>query len=244
MANKVLVHELAEPLGSAKTAKIDVDCGVGHLAVSRLAGNEQLLAKGTLQHLVKQDVPSRTVNMSGGQSNLTLRAGEAKHSGFHFPPWAGCGGAYEWQMQLNPVVPSDVSVQSRGGNVNMDLAGMAITRLSAASGGGNLALVLPDNATDLSVTAKTGGGRINVQVGTAIKGNNSITANSGAGSVVVSLPSGVAANINVTTGMGKVIVDPRFTKIDKNTYRSPDYDTAVVRIEVTARSGAGNVTVT
>jgi len=40
-----------------------------------------------------------------------------------------------------------------------------------------------------------------------------------------------------------VIVDPRFTKIDKDIYQSMDYDGAAIKVEVTARSGAGNVSV-
>ena len=81
-------------------------------------------------------------------------------------------------------------------------------------------VVLPDNAADLSVTAKTG-----------------------AGNVTVSVPSGVAAKIHASSGLGKVIVDPRFSKLDDNTYQSPDYDAAANRVEITASSGAGNVSV-
>ena len=41
----------------------------------------------------------------------------------------------------------------------------------------------------------------------------------------------MAAKIHATSGLGKVIVDSRFSKIDDNTYQSPGYD------------GAGNVSV-
>jgi hypothetical protein len=61
--------------------------------------------------------------------------------------------------------------------------------------------------------------------------------------VAICLPAGVAALIHATTGMGKVIVDPQFSQIDKYTYQSPDYDSAVDRIEIKAKSGAGNVSV-
>ena len=138
---------------------------------------------------------------------------------FRFP-WAACNGATEWQIHLNPTVSSDITAHSDGGNVKLDLAGMAITRVSADTGGGNMEVVLPDNAADLSVTAK-----------------------SGAGNVVVHLPSGIAARIHATSGLGKVIVDSWFSKIDKNTYQSPDYDGAANKVEITASSGAGNVSV-
>jgi hypothetical protein len=43
--------------------------------------------------------------------------------------------------------------------------------------------------------------------------------------------------------VGKVIVDSRFSKIDRNTYKSPDYDGAANKVEITVNSGAGNVSV-
>ena len=67
--------------------------------------------------------------------------------------------------------------------------------------------------------------------------------NSGAGDVVVRLPRGLVARIHVTSGLGKGTVHSRFSKIDDRTYQSPDYDRAVDKIEITAKSGAGNVSV-
>jgi predicted membrane protein len=104
-------------------------------------------------------------------------------------------------------------------------------------------VVLPDNAANLSATAKTGAGNVTVEVGSGIEGSNTVEANSGAGNVVVRVPSGIAAKVHATSGLGKVIMDPRFVKMDGNTYQSHDYDGAADRIEVTVHSGAGNVSV-
>jgi len=48
----------------------------------------------------------------------------------------------------------------------------------------------------------------------------------------------------VRNGLGKVTVDPRFSKINGNTYRSPDHVGAADKVEFTLNSGAGNVSVT
>ena len=103
--------------------------------------------------------------------------------------------------------------------------------------------VLPDHTVNLSVTAKTGGGKVTVEIGSGITGSSTLNASSGAGDVVVRIPSGVAARIHAATGLGKALVDPRFSKIDKDTYQSSDFDLAVNKIEITAHSGAGNVSV-
>ena len=104
-------------------------------------------------------------------------------------------------------------------------------------------VVLPDNAANLSVTARSGAGNVSVEFGNGITGSNTVNAKSGAGNVVVQVPNGLAARVHVTYGMGKATIDSRFSKIDKNTYQSPDYDGAANNVEITVNSGAGNVSV-
>jgi hypothetical protein len=70
-----------------------------------------------------------------------------------------------------------------------------------------------------------------------------VEASSGAGNVEVRVPRGTPALIHAHSGMGKVIIDPGFGRLDNETYRSPDYDTAQNKVEITAASGAGNVTI-
>ncbi len=209
IGGKVLAQELSEPLAGATAARFDIYTGSGNLAIDQLSGSEQLLASGTLQYQESLGQPARTLDSSNGQANLTLKWGENS---------APCTAAIEWLLHLNPTVSSEIVARSGGGNVSLNLAGMAVTRVSAETGGGNMDLVLPENTVNLSVTAKTG-----------------------AGNVVVSVPSGTAAKIHASTGLGKTIIDSRFTKIDENTYQSPDYESAANKVEITAGSGAGNV---
>jgi Cell wall-active antibiotics response LiaF, C-terminal len=242
MTKKVLTENLSEPMNGATSAKVDINTDSGNLTIDRLAGGEQMLASGTLQYLESQGLPTRTLASSNGQATLTLKSGGTGQSWFHFP-WATCNGATEWQIHLNPTVSSEITAHSDGGNVKLDLAGMAVTRVSADTGGGNMDVVLPDNAAHLGVTAKTGAGNVTVEIGSGITGSNTVSASSGAGNVAVLVPNGVAAKIHATSGMGKVIVGSRFSKVDSRTYQSPDYDGAANKIEITANSGAGNVSV-
>jgi hypothetical protein len=242
MAKNVLTDNLSAPLGGATAAMVDIDSDLGHLTIDRLSGGEQVLANGTLGYFEKQGVPHRSVNTSDGQTTLVLKGGGSERSWFR-APWAACGGAYKWQIHLNPAVSSDITAHTGGGNVVLNLAGMAITRLSADSGGGNMDVVLPEDAANLSIAARTGGGNVTIEVGGGITGSNTVSASSGAGNVAVRLPSGIAARVHATSGMGKVIVDPRFSKLDATTYQSPDYDGAADRVEITLHSGAGNVSV-
>jgi hypothetical protein len=219
MAKNVLTDNFVEPLDGVTTASFDIHAGDGNLSIDRLSGDEALLAGGALQYFEKQGRPTRTLTSRPGQVTLALRSGAAGHRWLRMP-WAACNGATEWNIHLNPTVLSAITAHSDGGNVKIDLTGMAVTCVSADTGGGNMDVVLPDDAADLSVIAKTG-----------------------AGNVTVSIPNGVAARIHATTGLGKVIMDPRFNKIAEDVYQSTDFDTAANRIEITTRSGAGNVSI-
>ncbi len=219
MATNVLTQNLAEPLGDATTAKVAIDNGDGNLVIDGFIGGEQLLASGTLQYLEKQGLPTRTLNTSNGQAAFQLKASGGGQAWFRLP-WHTCNGATEWQIHLNPKVQVDLTAHSDGGNVRLDLADMAVTHVAADTGGGNMDVILPEDAANLSVTAK-----------------------SGAGNVVVHIPGNVAARIYATTGLGKTIVDPKFSKIDKNMYQSSDFESAANRVEITIHSGAGNVSV-
>src|SRR5512139_1172253 len=208
MAKNILTDNLSEPLSGATTGKVDINAGDGNLTIDRLTGGEQVLASGTMQYLEKQGPPTRTLVSSNGQATLTLKGSRGEQPWFRLP-WAACNGATEWHIHLNPTVSSDITAHSDGGNVKLNLAGMAITRVSADTGGGNIDVVLPDNASGLNVKASTG-----------------------AGNVVVLVPSGIAARIHASTGLGKVIVNSRFNKIDGNTYQSSDFDSAASKVEI------------
>jgi len=242
VTNDRRIENLSAPLDGATTAKVDIDAGTGNLTLDQLPAGEHLLASGTLEYFERQGAPIVAVHTEHGQATLRLRGQGGGLPWFRLP-WVACSGATEWRIHFNPLIPSDMTVHTGGGNVKLNLAGMAITRLLADTGGGNLELVLPDHAANLSVLARTGAGNVTIEIGSDLIGNNTLQATSGAGNVVVRVPRGLPAKVHASSGLGKVTVDPRFSKIDRGTYQSPDYDGAVDRIKITAHSGAGNVSV-
>jgi hypothetical protein len=242
MTKNLLTEKLLEPHNGATAAKFDIHAGDGNLIIDCLTGGEPVLASGQLQYFEKQGLPKRSLVSSHDQVTLTLKGGRDLRPRFHFP-WSACNGATEWQIHLNPTVASDITAHTDGGNVKLKLAGMTITRLLAETGGGNVEVVLPENAANLSAAARTGGGNITVEIGSGTAGSNIINAKSGAGNVVVRIPRGIAARIHAATGLGKVIMDPLFSKTGDNTYQSSDFESAVNKVELLANSGAGNVIV-
>jgi hypothetical protein len=242
MADNILTDNLSVPLNSTTAANIDIDTHTGNLTIDRLLATDGVLASGTLEYFEDQGLPIQSVSSDNGQTTLSVKGGGGKRSWFHLP-WEVCNGAFEWQVHLNPAVPSDITAHSGGGNVRLDLTGMAVTHVSADTGGGNMDVVLPDNTANLAVTARTGAGNVTVDLGSGISGTGIVEAHSGAGNVTVRVPVGIAARIHAHSGLGKATVDPRFIQMDRDTYESPDYASAAGKLDLTARSGAGNVIV-
>jgi hypothetical protein len=242
MSNELLTDELSAPLNGATSARVEIDTGTGNLTVDNLPAGTQVLASGALQYFEKQGRPTESFTSEGGQATVRLTATAAGRPWFRLP-WTACMGGTEWQIHLNPNVSSEITAHTGGGNVKLNLADMALTGLSADTGGGNMDIVLPDHAADLHVVARTGGGNVTVEMGNAITGSNAVEATSGAGNVVVEVPRSIAARVSARTGLGKVIVEPRFSKIDTHTYQSADYADAADRLEITVSSGAGNVSI-
>src|SRR5512144_1420551 len=182
MAKNILTDNLSEPLAGATTAKVDIDVAEGNLTIDKLPSGEQLLVSGMLQYLERQGLPTWSVKAIDGQATLSLKARSTGRPWFHLP-WSACNGATEWQIHLNPNVQSDITARSGGGNVKLNLAGMAVSRVSADTGGGNLDVALPHDASGLNVEARAGAGSVAVDVGSRVTGSNAVDASSGAGNV-------------------------------------------------------------
>lgn len=240
--SSTLSESLSAPLNGATTAKVDINAGYGNLTIDRLDGGEQTLASGTLEYLQRVGPPTQSVSSEKGQANLTLRGGDAGRSWIHLP-WEAIKAAIEWNIHLNPAVSSDITAHSNGGNVRLALGGTTVTHVSADTGGGNVEVVLPDHAASLVVEARSGAGNVTVELGSGLTGSSTVNAHSGAGNVTVRIPREIAAKVHVSSGLGKVMVDSRFTQIEKHVYQSAGYDTAANKVEITVHSGAGNVSV-
>jgi hypothetical protein len=243
VSNNLLTENMSAPLNGATAANVEIDTGTGNLIVDELPEVTQVVASATLEYFEKQGRPVESFSSEGGRATLKLTATSAGRPWFRLP-WQACLGGTEWQIHLNPNVPSEITAHTGGGNVKLNLTDMALAGLSADTGGGNMEIILPEHAANLRVMAKTGGGNVSIEIGHAITGSNTVEASSGAGNVVVEVPDDIPARVNATTGMGKVIVEPRFSKIGSHTYQSAEYDHASNKVDITVHSGAGNVSVT
>ena len=242
MATQALTQAFTEQLNTQNDVMADIHAGDGNLQVDGTASPEAL-ASGELQYPEKMGAPTRSVTSVNGKTSLTLKAGTGGGQRWLRLPWAACNGATTWQVHLNPTLPTDLFARSNGGNIHLNLAAMQITRVKIENGGGNVGVILPESAANLEVTASTGGGNVTVSVGGDTNGTNMVRAESGAGNVSVTIPAGIAVRVYATSGMGKVLMPSRINKVGDHVYESTGYDNAVNRVDMTLKSGAGNVSV-
>lgn len=220
MSKNVLIDNLSVPLNGISAVRYDIQAGDGNLMIDGMLASEQLLASGTLDYLETQQTPIINLVSNNGVAAFTIQEGKNKQLRFRMP-WSACNRATNWIIHLNPRISCKITAHSNGGNLELDLHEINLTGLSVDTGGGNITLVLPKVSDDMSVFARTG-----------------------AGNVEMSIPQGIAVRIQARTRLGKLNMDPHFELIDKAIYQSPGYETASEKVEITASSGAGNVSVT
>lgn len=240
MSGNVLNREFSEPVDGIKFARIDIHAGDGNMVIDTLGASEPVLLSGTLQYLDTQGLPVTNVVRNDEQAELILRGGQSRRPWFHLP-WSACNGATEWKIHCNPAVSTDLTAHSDGGNLRLDLAGMFVRSVDAETGGGNIDLIMPEDGADLTLVVKTGAGNVTIDLGRRMAGKNTIDAGSGAGNVKITIPRGILARIHAVSGLGGTSVDPAYPRTEKDTYQSPGFDSAVDRIEIDAKSGAGVV---
>ncbi len=239
--SNILTQNLSVALGEATAASYDFDAATGNITIDTLPSSGQLLVGGTLEYNEGRE-PIQTVGMNNDLYTVAVSSDSVRIAGFGFA-WQDCIVETNWQIQLNPEPASDITAYSGAGNINLNLAGMVLMHLAAETGGGNMDVVLPDNAFNLSAAVKSGAGNVTVALGSGMTGSDSLLATSGAGNVEIRLPVGVAALIHASTGSGKLMIDPQFVQIDDQTYQSAGYANAADKIELTLETGAGNVSV-
>ena len=133
-------------------------------------------------------------------------------------PWLDHRG--EWTVGLTGELPLDLRVETGASQAFLDLGDLHLRSLDLRTGASETRVRLPGAA-----------------------GATSVHAEAGAASLVFEVPLGVAARIRTRVALGSSQVDEsRFPRIG-DLYQSPDYATAVNRIDLDVQGGVGSVRV-
>lgn len=202
---------ISQALEGAQRASVELAPGVGTLRISAMAEPDGLIA-GTAETYANERL-DRTFSVYDGTAFFTLRSEQIQ-------PWQPTGGwdNRSWDLQLNPAVPTRLTISGGVGRTEADLSKLSLMGLDVNAGVGEVRLTLP--AT----------GRLSAQI------------NAGVGEVTVTIPPGMAARIIVNGGLGQTRVLGTYDR-SGDTYTTPGYATAEHRIDLAIEGGVGSVTV-
>lgn len=122
------------------------------------------------------------------------------------------------EASFSPEVPLELTVKAGASDAQVDLTDLQVRRLEVEVGASRLSLLLPAKAGITEAEVKAG-----------------------AAQVSITIPQGVAARITAETAVVSFNVDTsRFPKVGDR-YESPDFATAINRVDLTVKSGVASI---
>jgi hypothetical protein len=167
----------------------------------------------------QQLAPEPRYTVAGGVGQLEYLSNPKGGPGF-MPFAGGRPDAAQMDLTLAPKVPiTSLTVQTGATNARLDLSGLQVGALDLSIGAATTWLRLPEAAG--LTTAHISGG---------------------ASTLTIEVPQGVAAQIQLRGGLSTVNVDQsRFPQVSDNLYRSPDYDTATNKVDLSIETGVTTI---
>lgn len=154
--------------------------------------------------------------LAGDTLRVKLQMPEPDWFGF---PWAWQNYRRDWRLGLNTnVAYSLLDISAGASDSELDLTNLRIAKLKLSTGASSTKIDMPANA-----------GFTEAEIG------------AGAASVSVRIPTGVAAHIRFRGGVATVSVDPNRFPNRGGDYESPDYATAVNKLDLRIDAGAGSI---
>ena len=207
-------------LGGATQAAVTVRFGAGQLNVNAIdqPTPNQLAVMNYQGPPPLTPVPHYSVAGDLGQ----LEYQSTGSSGPNWPWFDGRGGGAQCDMLLAPNIPiTSLIVQSGAAQDQLDLSKLHVSSIDMSMGAATAWIRFPEAA-----------------------GRTSAHISGGASNITVEIPSGVAAQIQHRGGLSAVTVDQsRFPQVSDGLYRSPDWDSAPNKIDLSIDTGVTSIQV-
>lgn len=177
-----------------------------------LAGGATGLLDADFSYNVDAWKPQVTYSERGGEGTLSIE--QTRVEGFIRTP---DGVRNEWSLRLKDGIPITLAGSLGSGTGTIKTDGLSVSRLDMSTGAGNLVLDLTGNW----------------------KQNLSVNLQAGAGNTTIRLPKGAGARVKVESGAGQV--DSGGLTRAGSYYTNAAYGKTPVTLEITVRTGAGDV---
>jgi hypothetical protein len=206
-------------LEGATQATVTLRFGAGSLNLGPiLQPQPDQLASMTFQG-PQQLAPQPRYTVSGDVGQLEYVSNPGRGPGF-FPFVDGRSDAAQMDLTLAPTVPiTSLNIQTGATDAHLDLSSLRVSSLQMSIGAATTWLRFPEAA-----------------------GQTAAHISGGASTLTIEIPQGVAAQIQLRGGLSTVNVDQsRFPQVSDNLYRSPNYDTATNRVDLSIETGVTTI---
>lgn len=207
-------EEVSIPLSGAAEADIVLAHGAGRLILDSGGAPETLLS-GTCGGGVEV-----TKDREGDRLRVVLRLKERDPFNVMFPWISGRRAGLDWNVKLNPSVPTALHLETGACESALRLTDMRLRELSIRTGASSTTVDLPARA-----------------------GRTRVIVESGAASVRLRVPDDVAARVRIHAGLSGVHVDTGRFPSTGDGYQSPDFATAENAVDLDVESGVGSIEV-
>jgi hypothetical protein len=223
VATNAVERSTSTALGGATQATVTLRFGAGELNVGPLVspGPDQLAVMDYTgpAELTPEPRYSPTV---GGTGRLEYQLNTRSRAPSFIPFVGGRSDALHMDVNLNPTVPiAALNVQMGATDAHLDLSNLKVASMDISLGAASAWLRVPQAAG--STTAHISGG---------------------AATITIEIPQGVGAQIHHSGGLETVDVDQdRFPLVSEGVYRSPGYETATNKVDLTIETGLTTIEV-
>lgn len=155
--------------------------------------------------------------LEGGLLAVRLRVSDEFRFGF-----AGgwLPGMLDWSLGVSRSIPLELEFEGGASETTLDLTDMKVERLDLRTGASSTQITLPANA-----------------------GRTQVSIRAGAASVALHIPLGVGGRFWIRRGLSGITIDTsRFPRLG-DVYQSPDFETAVNKVDAVIDSGVGSIEV-
>ena len=231
---------LQEPLGTTKSALVEIDFSVGKGSLKALAGENDLFV-ADIAHLgeLKYDVSgSDPKSITLSESNLEPQFNWLdRHD----------GNDLYWNIGFNPSVPVDLVLHGGGGETDINLSGMKPISLSIDGGVGKVVLVLPATGQRYPVVLDGDVGEIQIEIEAGALVDLDITG--GVGEVTIDVPGEAAVRVDASVSVGSVRVPSGYRVSAGNDafigesgiWSSPGFEGGEPEISIQFEGGVGSL---
>lgn len=191
---------------TAELARVNINTGAGKLT---LRGGSANLVNGSFESNITTLSKTSTFTGTTQTIGFDMQGGR----------WGGVGPINTLDLQLNSLLPNEVSIDSGAMDMQLDMSDINLTKLNIDTGASNLDLDLGDKADFSEVQVKAGASSLNI-----------------------SLPRTVGVRLDVKAGLTSKDLDD-FISLGNGIYESEEYLSAVKKVSISLDLGVSSLEV-